>query len=140
MERTEPVNPERKVNLLVKILLYPQVTTFKVLIAIPGASRWRQNYHSRSVGWVIIVFTELIIFNYFFPDSDKIFFNRFLFGILVYHLALEVIFNKEICVMGFDYYSYYNKALLYVFLVFLAIGLTGFCISVYNEVGHVPKY
>ena len=137
MERIAPVNPERRVNLFVKILLYPQVTTFKVINAIPTLSDYRKNYQSRSFGFAIIIFTEIVIFDFFFPNANEIVFNRVLFVVFAYHLPLEIIFNKKIYEMGFDYYSYYNKALLYFFLIFLAVGLGGFCIFIYNRIGHL---
>jgi hypothetical protein len=137
MERTEPVNPARKVNLAVKTLLYPQVTTFKVLKAIPSLSNYQKNYHSRGFGFTLIVCIEIIMFWYFFPNVDKIYFNRFLTIIILYHGLLEWIFNKEINIMAFDYYAYYKKPLLYIFLTFMAICFIGLCILAYNSIGHV---
>lgn len=137
MEVTEPVNPERRVNLLVKILLYPQVTTFKVVKAIPSLSDYRKNYHSRVLAFGIVVFTESIILHYFLPNISFVNFKYIILPILFYHLLLEIFFNKKIYEMGFDYYSYYSKFLFYIFFIFLAIGLTGFCVMFYNEIGHV---
>jgi hypothetical protein len=137
MEKSEPVNPDRRVNLLVKILLYPQVTAFKIVKTLPTLSNYRNNYHSSGFSFSIIIFTEVVIL-YFLSshigfDEAKV----FLIIMCAFHGLLELIFNKTIYVMAFDYYSYYNKTLLYIFLIFLAMGFVGFCIMFNNQIGHV---
>lgn len=138
MERTEPVNPQRKTNLLLKILLYPQVSGFKIVKAIPAASNYRKNYHDRTFSVAMILFTEIYLFNYFDPRPKEFAFSRFLFVVCVFHTIMEFFFDKKINEMAFDYYSYYNKILLYIFLVFMMIGFAGLCISLYNDIGHLP--
>jgi hypothetical protein len=137
MERTEPINPERRASLLVKILLYPQVSAFKIMKAIPSISDYQKNYHSRSFGFVWLIFTETFLFDYFYGSGNLMYFKRFLLAVSVFHGSLEFIFNKTINEMAFDYYAYYNKTLLYFYLVFMAVGLVGFCIWMNNSIGHV---
>ena len=137
MEVTEPVNPERRVNLFVKILLYPQVTTFKVVKAIPTLSDYQKNYHARTFAFGIIVFTECIILHYLLPNISFVNFKYILLTIFFYHLLLEIFFNKRIYEMGFDYYAYYSKRLFYLFFIFLIIGFVGFIVMFNNQIGHV---
>jgi hypothetical protein len=137
MEKTEPINPDRKVNLFVKILLYPQVTSFKVVKALPTQSDYRNNYHSIGLSFVIVVLTESVIFYFLFPHIELIYFKRFFLVICLYHGSLELIFNRKIYEMAFDYYAYYNKAWLYVFFFFLVIDIAEFCMVMYNSIGHV---
>jgi hypothetical protein len=137
MEKTEPINPSRKVNLFVKILLYPQVTSFKIVKALPTLSDYRNNYNSRGLSFCMVVFTESVIFYFLFPHIELVYFKRFFLVICLYHGVFELIFNKKIYEMAFDYYAYYNKASLYAFFFFLAIDIAEFCIIMYNSIGHV---
>ena len=139
MERTEPVNPARRTNLLLKILLYPQVSAFKIVKAIPAVSIYRKNYHDVSFTMVVIFSAGFFLFNYFDPHPKEFVFSRFLFIALGFHGFLALFFYKRICEMAFDYYAYYNKALLYIFLVFMLIGFFGIGYAFYSEIGHLPK-
>jgi len=139
MERTKPVNPARRTNLLLKILLYPQVSAFKILKAIPSVSNFRKNYHDSSFSVVVIISAEFFLFNYFDPHPGEFVFARFLFIILCFHGFLAIFFDKKISEMAFDYYAYYNKVLLYIFLVFMLIGFFGIGYGFYSEIGHLPK-
>jgi len=137
MERTAPINPERKANLFLKIWLYPNVSGFKIAKAIPAASNWRKNYHDRSFGFATLIGTEMLISDYCFPHMAVENFRILLIGLFLFHGLPELFFDKKITEMGLDYYSYYNKSLLYIFLVFLIIGFALLSISFYNEIGHV---
>ncbi|MGZ3814614.1 MAG: hypothetical protein ACXVJN_22650 [Mucilaginibacter sp.] len=126
MERTEPVNPERKVSLLLKIWLYPNVTAFKIA-------------KSRRDSFFLIVCAEMLILyggviNTFNEKSILCFFI-----LSIFHGIPDWIFNKQINEMAFDYYTYYNKASFYIFFIFLAFGFASFCILFNDEIGHVRK-
>jgi hypothetical protein len=85
MERTEPVNPARKVNLLLKMWLYPNASAFKIAKAIPTLSNYRKNYHDRSFAFAWLVASEIFILYFFFPHMDQIIFNRCLVLIFLVH-------------------------------------------------------
>jgi hypothetical protein len=139
MERTEPVNPERKVNMLLRIWLYPNVTAFKIAKAIPGISNYRQNYYARHGNTIAIVAAEIFILKYGFHYVNDANFLRIFFALAVFHGLPELIFYKRISELIFDYYTYYNKFFLYLFLLFMMAGLIGFVLFFNDQIGHVTK-
>lgn len=51
MAKTQPVNPDRKINLLKRILVYPQVSAFSVVKTITPFFSLSGNYRARSAGF-----------------------------------------------------------------------------------------
>ncbi|WP_426671683.1 hypothetical protein ACPPVU_10635 [Mucilaginibacter sp. McL0603] len=137
MARTEPINPERKVSLLLKIWLYPNVSAFKIAKAIPAASNWRKNYHDRGFGFFLLLCTEMLILYYAFPNMAIENWRLFFIIFSLLHGVPELFLSRHINEMAFDYYAYYKKALLYIYLVFVLVGIVLLGVSFYNEIGHV---
>ncbi|HZX59242.1 MAG TPA: hypothetical protein VFE54_10970 [Mucilaginibacter sp.] len=137
MEKTEPVNPERKANLLLKIWLYPNVSAFKMAKSIPAISNYRQNYHARHGNTLMIVATEIFILKYGFHYINDANFIAVFFALALFHGLPELIFYKKISEFTFDYYTYYSKGLLYLFLVFMIAGFVGFILFFNDQIGHV---
>ena|ERR1700761_8458206 len=139
MERIEPVNPARKVNLLLKIWLYPNVSAFKIAKMIPSLSDYRQNYHAMRLVFFMIVGSEMFILsripNYL---NDQSYLRLFVLLSLI-HGVPEIVLRKRIVEMEADYYAHYNKLLLYVFGVFLFVGLAAVLLYLNDQIGHVPS-
>lgn len=137
MERTEPVNPERRVNLLLKIWLYPNVSAFKIAKSIPSLSNYRQNYYARKGNIIMIVAFELFILKYGFHYITETNFTAIFLILLLTHGLPEFIFYNRINEMAFDYYAYYNKAFLFLFLIFMIAGFICFLLFFNSQIGHV---
>jgi hypothetical protein len=139
MKITEPVNPERKVNLLLRVWLYPNVSAFKTLKAIPTLSDYRENYRARNGTLIMIVASEIVILKYGFHCVNDDNFVALAFVFFLLHGLPELFFYKRISELTFDYYTYYNKYLLYLFLLFMIAGLIGFVLAFNDQIGHVTK-
>jgi len=139
MQRTEPVNPESRVSILLRFFLYPTVTTLKVIKIVSAPDTTNFSY-SRLAGFGLILLTEITAFNYLFPSVNDQYFMRFLCVIFLYHGIPEFFFEKKAIHMASDYYAYYSKPLLYIYFIFLAIALVCICLTFYHEIGHVPNY
>ena len=126
MTRTEPIDPERKVNLLLKIGLYPNVTAFKIA-------------NNRSSGFFLIICAEMSILYWGVIHRINEIFIVCFFILSILHGLLDWIFSKKINEMALYYYNYYNKAAFYIFCIFLVLGFAGFCVLFNDEIGHVVK-
>ena len=128
MERTEPITPEKGVNLLLKIWLYPNVTAFKIT-----------NFYNRSNSFFLIILPEMFILYCGVTHAIN---AKFVFCFLLlslFHELPEWIFNKQINEMAFNYYAHYNGVVLNIFRVFLIIGLICFGLFFYDQIGHVKN-
>lgn len=125
MERTEPINPERKVSLLLKIWLYPNATAFKIT-----------KCHDRRSSFFLIICAEIAILYCFFihKADEKLMLWFFIF--CFFHLLPEFLFNKKIDEMAIDYYAYYNRTSLYIFIGFLILGAVCACLFMNDQIGH----
>ena len=135
MEKSLPLESIQKISMLKRVLLYPNVSAFRIVKEIPTLSDYRKNYHARGLSILITVFGEMTIFKFFSP---KIFASQFLlvFGVpFFYHSLLELFFMKQIIVMGYNYNSFYNKALFYIFLVFFMICIAGMVLFFNDSIG-----
>ena len=130
MERTEPVNPERKVNLLLKIWLYPNASAYKIFkISSSTPDRFR------AFPIVSILATEVFILYYGFPWVKGFAFHRWVFSLALLHGIPIFFFDKKVIEIAQDYYTYYNKFLYYVFMLFFLAGLVLLAITTYNDIG-----
>ncbi len=137
MEKNQADNTVHEFGLLKKVLLFLNVSTFRVIRQIPSVSDFRQNYKSEGLSVAIIVFAEITIFEHLFPGIDVIYINRFAVICFIYNGIIDVFFSKDILRMAYNYNAYYNKILFYIYLVFFAIGLMGAVVLFNNEIGHV---
>jgi len=131
MERTELVNPERKVGLPLRILLYLNVSTYRAVAALPSPSDFRRDYHISSFSVLIITVGEFTIFRFLFPNLTQ-YWQLAILVPMATHGLLSVVFGKKIQIMSSDYNSYYNKPLFFVSFIFLVIGIVGF-LMIFNE-------
>jgi len=53
-----------------------------------------------------------------------------------FHLLPEFLFNKKIDEMAIDYYAYYNRTSLYIFIGFLILGAVCACLFMNDQIGH----
>ncbi|MBS1530210.1 MAG: hypothetical protein JSU01_07880 [Bacteroidetes bacterium] len=138
MGRTEPINPARKVNLLLKIWLYPNVSTFKIIKSIPRISNYRQNYNALRFTFFLIVASEMFVLERirgkYMNDENYL---RILFLLMLIHGLPEIILRKKTVEMGSNYYVHYNKFLLFVFGGFLLTGLVAGLLNFNDQIGHV---
>ncbi len=126
MEGTEPVNPEAQVNLLLKTLLYLDVSTYRVVAALPSLSDLNVDYHIRTFSTAIITLIEFTIVRLLFPGLIEQYW-KWAFAIpFIIHGLLSMIFKKYIKMMSSNYNCYYSSWLFYMFFMFLAVGLVGF--------------
>jgi hypothetical protein len=139
MERTEPVNPERKANILLRIWLYPNVSAFRIAKSIASFSSDRPNYYARHGNVIMIIATEIFILKYGFHCVNDANFIPIFFVLALFHGLPELLFYKRITELAFDYYTYYNKGLLYLFLMFMVAGLVGFGLFFNDQIGHVKN-
>lgn len=139
MKISQPDTARRKINLLKRFIFYINVSTFRVINIIPGASDNMKNYHTRGLSVAFIIFTEFVILNYYFPHLDYGYFKLILGIAIIYHGAIDVFFNKDILEMSENYNSYYNKVLFYLFFIFIGTGMVGGLTIFNNQIGHVAK-
>ncbi|MGN6640486.1 MAG: hypothetical protein ACTHJ8_16365 [Mucilaginibacter sp.] len=132
MERTEPVNSERSVSLLVKIWLYPNVSAFKIAKKVPVSSM-----SQKKLVFIWLIACEAYILYYGFPNMPGAIAYRWLILILLVHGLPEFIFSKTINDLAANYYIYYSRFLFYIFLVFFLIGFIIFGKVFYDSIGHV---
>lgn len=128
MERTEPVAPQ-KINLFLKILIYPNASAYKITYASD------KNNYSKSFATVSIIATEIFILNYGLPEIKGYAFSRTLFLLVIIHGIPLVFLDQKVTRVSQNYYSYYNKFLYYLFLIFLIVGLILFGINMYESIG-----
>jgi len=124
LQDTLQIDPGRKLNLFKRILFFPNVTAFKIAKTIPSLSDYRRNYRARSFGLVMVVSFEILIFNFFFPKIDRIYFNRTCVAIVCVNGLIELVFSKDVFRMAFDYYTYYSRFLFYISFI---LAIVGFC-------------
>src|SRR5579872_1644919 len=135
MERTEPIDSETKVSPLFKILLYLDVSTYRIVAALPSLSDLNVDYHIRAFSTGIITLIEFTIFRLLFPGLVDKYWKWALVIPFIIHGLLSMIFKKNIKMMSSDYNGYYNSRLFYLFFMFLAVGLVGFFMLFNDSIG-----
>lgn len=139
MEETEPLNSTHDINLFKKLVLYFNVTAYRVARGIPSASDYQPNNRSRGFSVAMIAVSEYATVKFISPHMKYEYrFDILLFG-LCFHSLIDLLFGKDIIIMAGNYSAYYNKYLFYIYLVFLATGLVGGLMTLNNEIGHIPK-
>jgi len=131
MERTEPVNLGRKISLSLKVLLYLNASTYRILAALPSLSDFRRDYHISSFSVLIITSAEFTIFRFLFPNLTQ-YWQLAILVPMATHGLLSVVFGKKIQMISSNYNSYYNKPLFLISFIFLVIGIVGF-LMIFNE-------
>jgi len=139
MEEKSPISDFRKMSVLKRVFLYLNVSTFRVAKEIPTASDFRKNYRSINVCLPIILVSEYSVIKLIFQDITDQNLLRCLIALFAYHTIIEIFFTKDVLIMGNNYNLYYNKALFYVSLIFMAAGLVGFILIFNSSIGHVTK-
>ncbi|CAN5299084.1 hypothetical protein BH09BAC6_BH09BAC6_17990 [soil metagenome] len=135
MEKSLPLESVQKISMFKRVLLYLNVSAFRIVKEIPTLSDYRKNYHASGLSVLITVFGEVTIFKFFFHRE---FASQFLlvFGVpFFYHSLLELLFMKQIIIIGYNYNAFYNKALFYIFLVFFMICIVGMVLFFNDRIG-----
>ncbi|MDF2430856.1 MAG: hypothetical protein JWP44_487 [Mucilaginibacter sp.] len=137
MEETKPLNSVHSISLFKKILLYFNVSAFRVASANPIASNFRKNYYSGQFSAAMVAVSEYGTAKLMFPHLASSYPLFILVFGLFFHAFIDILFAKDIIVMAGNYNAYYNKILFYIFLIFLSIGLVEGLITFNNHIGHV---
>ena len=134
----------KKINLLKQILLYPQVSAFKLISDIPWLSNYRSWYPVRASSVAMVIFNGVVIIYYLNPYLPLSWLKILIVALGCYGILLDLFWGKTVASVASSYYSYYNKFLFYLFLVFIGLGTSGIIVlfynsilKFYNSIGHV---
>ncbi|HEY4328083.1 MAG TPA: hypothetical protein VGN20_29125 [Mucilaginibacter sp.] len=139
MDNNLPLNSTHKISVLKKVVLFINVSAFRLTKGLPTLSNFRNSYHSRGASVALAVVIEYILVKYLFPYPKQYWQLRVLFFGFFFHGLIDILFIKDIIIMAGNYNAYYNKILFYLFLICAAIGFVGSLIILNNQIGHVKK-
>lgn len=97
MGRTEPINPEEKGNIFLRIWLYPNVSSLKVVNAIPSLSDDHRQYATKGLSMILPIALEVFILcSAYFTYYSKPAFWGFVIFVIAGLCCAGLIFNDQI--------------------------------------------
>ncbi len=139
MGRTEPINPEEKGNIFLRIWLYPNVSSLKVVNAIPSLSDDHRQYATKGLSMILPIALEVfILYRGLHWINDENF--QFIVIILSVIQGLpEFIYSKKIDQMSSSYFTYYSKPAFWGFVIFVIAGLCCAGLIFNDQIGHLKN-